>query len=241
MRPLLVLLGVILVAIGIAAATSRFHQSAPPLAEKYAEEERQEMEKQRSEMMKKKAEMEARMKDPKRLAAFDDPGLKEGAVRVRLDIANRGVLTMELYPKVAPKTVAHFVALCKKNFYDRVLFHRVEKDFVIQAGDPTSKDIPDSEASALSAQELASKYPSLGSNGSGTNVPLEPGLPHLPFSVGLARSSARDSGDSQFYINLKDNVQLDNDYCIFGRVVEGQEVAKKVQVGDRITSLTVVP
>ena len=154
---------------------------------------------------------------------------KQGAVKATLEVEGKGTIVMELYPKAAPQTVAHFVELCKQHFYDGLKFHRVEPNFVIQGGDPESKN--------TSVEEFESK--GIGSHGSGKMVPLEAALPHKQYSVGLARSSDPNSGDSQFYINLNDNASLDGQYCVFGMVVQGQDVPAKVEKGDVIKSITV--
>ena len=155
--------------------------------------------------------------------------VKAGAVKATMEVQGRGKIVMELYPKAAPKTVAHFLDLCRKNFYAGIKFHRLEPGFVVQGGDPESKD--------AGVDEFEAK--GIGSHGSGTTtVPLEAHLLHKKYSIGQARSQALDSGDSQFYFNLNDNTALDGKYCVFGMVVEGQDVVDKIQKGDVITSLT---
>jgi cyclophilin family peptidyl-prolyl cis-trans isomerase len=161
-----------------------------------------------------------------------DPALekfKEGAIRATLEIENRGAMTLELYPKAAPKTVEHIVALARKGFYDGIKFHRVVPGFVIQAGDPESKEIG---PEAFESHQV-------GTHGSGKMVPLEANLSNLQDSLGLARAQDPNSGDSQFYINLADNTPLDGQYCVFGRIVRGADIAPKVRVGDRITRLRI--
>ena len=69
-------------------------------------------------------------------------------------------------------------------------------------------------------------------------MPLEAHLPHTKYSVGQARSNELNSGDCQFYFNLNDNASLDGKYCVFGMVVQGQDVVDKIEKGDVITSLT---
>ncbi|HZO91368.1 MAG TPA: peptidylprolyl isomerase [Chthonomonadaceae bacterium] len=174
--------------------------------------------------------------NPERAQAFDK--YKAGAVRATLSVENRGTLTLELYPKAAPKTVAHFVDLCKRHFYDGIKFHRVVPGFVAQAGDPNSKSVDGAELAATSPDDVPMKF-GLGSGGSGKTVPLEAHLPHLPYTLGLARSQDPDTGDSQFYINLANNARLDSGYCVFGRIVAGEDIASKIQQGDRITRLSV--
>lgn len=224
MRPFLALVGLIAVAIGIAAVTSRYHRTSPPLNESEQSE------------MPKPPESEKPKADPEREKAFDK--VKEGAVRATLEIEGKGTMTLELYPKAAPATVKHVVALAKKGFYEGILFHRVVPNFVAQAGDPASKKVKQQDIQGLSSDEVGEKF-MLGSGGSGETVPLEAKLPHLPNSIGLARSQTPDSGDSQFYLNLKDNANLDSQYCVFGRIVEGADVAAKIAIGDRIKRFSV--
>lgn len=212
-------IALIAIAIVVSGLASRVHPntgSLPP------DEQAREDDRKQQETAKKQAEAQKST-----LMTFDQA--KEGAVKATMEIEGKGTVVMELYPKAAPKTVAHFVDLCKKHFYDGLKFHRVEPGFVIQGGDPMSKD--------ASVAEFDSKQ--IGTHGSGENVPLEARLPHTHYSVGLARSNAPDSGDSQFYINLKDNNDLDGRYCVFGMVTQGQDVPAKVEKGDIIKSITV--
>jgi cyclophilin family peptidyl-prolyl cis-trans isomerase len=150
--------------------------------------------------------------------------------QVKMVIAQRGTVVFELYPQAAPKTVAHFLELVNKKFYDGIKFHRIVPNFVAQAGDPKSKNLSPSEFEAHQ----------VGTGGSGKTVPLEAKLAHERGTLGLARSQDPDSGDSQFYINLKANHDLDNQYCIFGKVIKGMNVVDKIAVGDRIQSMRVV-
>lgn len=159
---------------------------------------------------------------------------------VEMTIAGRGKVVMELYPKEAPKTVAHITALIKKGFYNGIVFHRVVPNFVVQAGDPKSVK--------WTAKEIAEKGDGrggtngLGDGGSGLqSLPLEVGsLTHEVGTVGMARSSAPDSGDSQWFINLKPNHSLDGGYCVFGKVIKGMDVVMKIRRGDRITRMALV-
>lgn len=234
MRPAIGIFVLIVLAIGVATFSSYIHPGAePPLYEK----EEQQL-KEDEAARQKQAAAHPNTTPPAATspaattavdkAAFDK--VKEGAIRVFLDIENRGSITMELYPKAAPKTVAHFVALVNKGFYDGIKIHRVEPGFVVQMGDPESKDASPDQFQALN----------IGSHGSGTTVPLEAHLPHLANSIGLARSSDLDSGDSQFYINLADNAALDGKYCVFGRIVDGADIPPKLQIGDKIKHMQVL-
>jgi peptidyl-prolyl cis-trans isomerase B (cyclophilin B) len=227
MRPLLALVALLAVAIGVAAITSRYHESNRPPSEEPETETS-------SDAPKKEATAQ---NDPNRAKMFDT--VKEGAIQATLEIEGKGTMQLELYPKAAPKTVAHIVELAKSGFYEGVLVHRVEDGFVAQMGDPKSKTIKSEDLRGLTTAEVGQRY-QLGMSGSGTTVPLEVKLPHLPNTIGMARSQDPDSGDSQFYINLKDNGDsLDGQYCVFGKIVSGQEVAPKIAIGDRIKRFSV--
>jgi peptidyl-prolyl cis-trans isomerase B (cyclophilin B) len=164
---------------------------------------------------------------------------QQGAVTVIMDIEGKGPVTMELFPKAAPKTVEHFVALCKKGFYNGILFHRVISGFVAQAGDPKSKDLQPADLRNISSEEVGEKY-KLGGGGSGENIPFEPNsLTHDPGTIAMALNTpASATGDSQFFINLVDNAKLNGQYCVFGKVTS-MDAVNKIQQGDRIKSMTV--
>jgi cyclophilin family peptidyl-prolyl cis-trans isomerase len=132
---------------------------------------------------------------------------------------DRGNIVIELYPSVAPKTVANFEKLSKDGFYNNLTFHRVEPGFVVQGGDPSGN----------------------GTGGPGYELPAEisPTEKHLRGTVAMARKGdqvnpERKSSGSQFYICLAPAPFLDNQYTIFGGVVEGMEVVDKIKVGDHI-------
>jgi cyclophilin family peptidyl-prolyl cis-trans isomerase len=164
-----------------------------------------------------------------------------GAVKVVMDIEGKGPLTLELYQKAAPKTVEQFVNLCKKGFYNGILFHRLVPGFVAQAGDPGSKSVDPASIRNLSPEDAGSKY-KLGGGGSGKTIPFEGsnGLTNDTNTLAMALSQPKSAtADSQFFINLVDNHRLDGDYCVFGKVVGGTELVSKIQQGDRIKSMKV--
>ncbi|MCS6776053.1 MAG: peptidylprolyl isomerase [Chloroherpetonaceae bacterium] len=224
MRPVLALVALIAVGIGVAALTSRFHDGNPPLYETNQAD------------MPEPEKKNTSISPAEREKAFDQ--VKEGAIRATLEIEGKGVMTLELYPKAAPETVKHVVELARKGFYNGILFHRVVPDFVAQAGDPVSKKYKPEDFRWMTPEEVGARY-QVGMGGSGKTVPLEAKLPHLPNTIGLARADAPDTGDSQFYINLKDNASLDNQYCVFGRVIAGTDIPAKIAMGDRIKRFTV--
>lgn len=137
---------------------------------------------------------------------------------VTLD-TDRGSIVLELYPAVAPKTVANFEKLSKDGFYNNLTFHRVEPGFVVQGGDPAGN----------------------GTGGPGYEVPAElsPAEKHLRGSLAMARrgdqvNPDRKSSGSQFYICLEPAPFLDGQYTVFGGVVEGMNVVDQIKVGDHI-------
>ncbi|HTT76348.1 MAG TPA: peptidylprolyl isomerase [Candidatus Binataceae bacterium] len=137
---------------------------------------------------------------------------------------DRGDVVIELYPNVAPKTVANFEELSKKGFYNGLTFHRVEPGFVVQGGDPQGN----------------------GMGGPGYDLPAEisPTEKHVRGTVAMARKGdqvnpERKSSGSQFYICLAPAPFLDQQYTIFGGVVEGMNVVDQIKVGDHIKKVTI--
>ena len=125
-----------------------------------------------------------------------------------------GDITIEFLPEFAPNHVKNFTELAKKGFYDGTLFHRVIPDFMIQGGDPLSKNAD---------KRLH------GTGGSDKNVKAEfSKTPHLRGVVSMARSANPDSASSQFFIVVADSSHLDNQYSAFGKVTEGLDVVDKI-------------
>lgn len=164
--------------------------------------------------------------------AFCQAKPQPGQTLLVLDIQNRGQVVILLYTKEAPKATAQITRLASQGFYNGQKFFKVVKDprpFLIQTGDPGSKTkSPDD--------------PTLGTGGSGTKVPFEDsGFPNVEGAVGLSTlPNDRDSGDSQFYILLGPARFLDGSYTVFGKVVSGMEAVRAVQLGDKVTSATIV-
>ena len=125
-----------------------------------------------------------------------------------------GDITLEFLPEVAPNHVKNFIELAKQGFYDGTLFHRVIPDFMIQGGDPNSKNAD---------KRLH------GTGGSGKNVKAEfSKTPHARGIVSMARSANPDSASSQFFIVVGDAPWLDGRYTQVGQVVSGLEVADAI-------------
>lgn len=156
---------------------------------------------------------------------------------IAMKVEGRGTIVMELYPEQAPKLVEHVLDLVDHGLYDGMLIHRKVPDFVIQTGDPLSKKVTVKWARKNPGEHGGTK--TLGDGGSGKPVKYEINdLTHEKFTVGMALESPMDdSGDSQFFINLKDNFRLNGMYEVFARVTKGQDVVMKIERGDRIKSV----
>jgi len=229
MRPVLAVLGIAIGAILLSILFQRPKELTSNPAER-AEEKRVAEE--------KKVLAEYNKNNPKpKAGAFVAP--KEGAVTAVLTVADRGDITMEFYPKAAPKTVARLVELIKSKFYDGILIHRVAPGFVVQAGDPTTKKYKPADLAKLGDDDLAKL--GIGSNGSGTNIPFEKNdLTNVAGSIAMALNSPKSAtGDSQWFINLVDNSFLNGDYCVFGKVTQGMDVVPKIKKGDQIKQFTI--
>ena len=124
-------------------------------------------------------------------------------------------IQLELFPQVAPKTVANFKTLVDSGFYDNLLFHRIVPGFVIQGGDPHTRNHGNRSL--------------WGTGGPGWKIDAEfSDLKHSRGIVSMARSHDPNSAGSQFFIVLKDSNFLDGQYSIFGQVVEGMDVVDKI-------------
>src|SRR5690242_5247669 len=126
-----------------------------------------------------------------------------------------GEMVAEFWPDVAPKTVENFKTLAKKGFYDGTCFHRVIKGFMIQGGDPNSKDL--------------SKEANWGMGGPGYTIKAEFNDRHHDRGViSMARTADPDSAGSQFFICHGSPRQLDHQYTAFGKLIKGDDVLEKI-------------
>lgn len=157
---------------------------------------------------------------------------------VEVEIEGRGKFDIEFFAIEAPKTVAHILRLVEEKFFDGMLIHRVVPNFVVQTGDPKSKKMKPEEARAKPGPSGGTE--GIGDGGSGKNIPFEENTKqHDRGTLGMALTGARtDTGDSQWFINLRDNHRLNGDYCVFGKVLgEGMTVVDKIERGDRIVAV----
>jgi peptidyl-prolyl cis-trans isomerase B (cyclophilin B) len=143
---------------------------------------------------------------------------------------NRGTLSAELYDKEAPKTVENFEKLANSGFYDGVKFHRVIPGFVVQGGDPLSRDLPAGD-------------PRIGTGGPGYRIKCETsGNPHRHEVGSLSMAHAgKDTGGSQFFIVLsaESTKHLNGVHTVFGKVTGGAELIPKLQKNDVMTKVRV--
>lgn len=131
---------------------------------------------------------------------------------------SQGVVRFKFYPKEAPNTVGRIIELINQGFYNGLVFHRVVPGFVVQTGDP------------------------LGTGGGGSGQKLKAEFNerhHMEGTVAMARAMDPDSADSQFYIALAPQPHLDRNYTVFGQVIEGMDVVKKIQQGDKMISMVI--
>ena len=143
---------------------------------------------------------------------------------------NRGTIVAELYDKDAPKTVENFETLANKGYYDGVKFHRVIPGFVIQGGDPYSRDLPSGDRR-------------IGTGGPGYMIKCETqGNPRKHELGALSMAHAgKDTGGSQFFVVLDENAtrHLNGVHTVFGKITGGIDVMKKLQRNDVINSVRV--
>ncbi|MGI4790159.1 MAG: peptidylprolyl isomerase [Janthinobacterium lividum] len=144
-------------------------------------------------------------------------------------VTTRGVILIKLYPKDAPISVANFEKLVKKGFYNGLTFHRIADlnpgtpSKIVQGGDP------------LGNGQGGPGYMIKGEfKTNGVNNPLT----HVAGAFAMARSQSNDSAGSQFYICVNPVHFLDGSYAVFGQVIKGLDVANKLQIGDKMTKVT---
>jgi peptidyl-prolyl cis-trans isomerase B (cyclophilin B) len=164
---------------------------------------------------------------------------KPAADEVAVIKTNQGEMVLEFYPDVAPKHVENFKTLAKKGFYDGTCFHRVIKDFMIQGGDPLTKD--------------EAKKDRWGTGDPGYKIKAEFNKkPHVRGTLSAARSQDPDSAGCQFFICHGTPSFLNGQYTVYGQLIKGDDVLEKIattptEPGDRpvqrmnIESIKIVP
>ena len=154
--------------------------------------------------------------------AFGSCGKKnvtvENDVTVEIVVKDYGTITLELYPKIAPKTVENFVNLAKAGFYDGLIFHRVISGFMIQGGDPLGNGMGGSD------ETIPGEF---AANGFTDNT-----LKHTRGVISMARSASPNSAGSQFFIMHEDAPHLDGQYAAFGKMTDGFDTLDEIAAVD---------
>ena len=127
---------------------------------------------------------------------------------IQITVRNFGTMTAELYPEVAPLTVANFLSLVENKFFDGLIFHRVIAGFMLQGGG-YDEEMQHKDAKAIKGEFAANGFAN--------------DLRHTRGVLSMARAQAMDSAGSQFFIMHKDSPHLDGQYAAFGMVIEGME------------------
>jgi len=157
--------------------------------------------------------------EEKHKSLFENAALPADAPKVRLN-TSKGAIVVGLYTEQAPEHAANFLKLCQEGFYDNILFHRVSRNFMIQGGDPNSRDNADKETWGQG----------------GPDYKLDPELSdlrHFKYVLAAAKNPMdTESSGSQFYITVGTPHHLDGVHTVFGAVVEGQAVVDEIAAGE---------
>ena len=137
---------------------------------------------------------------------------------VTITMENDDQIKLELYPEIAPNTVANFISLADKGFYDGLIFHRVIPGFMIQGGDPLGN---------------GTGGPGYAIKGEFSSNGFQNDLKHERGVISMARSSDPNSAGSQFFIMVEDSPQLNGEYAAFGKVIEGMETVDEIVAVER--------
>lgn len=132
---------------------------------------------------------------------------------IKITMADGGVMTLELYSNIAPKTVENFETLVKKGFYNGLIFHRVIAGFMIQGG------CPDGNGMGGPGYSIKGEFTANG---------FKNDLKHTRGVISMARAQDPNSAGSQFFIMHNDSPHLDGQYAAFGKLVDGYDVLDKI-------------
>ena len=146
---------------------------------------------------------------------------------------SRGTFSFETFPSDAPLTVAHVVNLVKAGFYDGQRIHRAIPGFVVQFGDPQTRDV--STRSLWGRGTAAASGQPIGA------AEITRRRLHVKGAIGMAHLGDPAKADSQIYVTLANRPDLDGQYAVFGQLLDGTGVVESLQVGDLITRVSVRP
>ncbi len=173
------------------------------------------------------------------MSSLYTPAYQPAGDEIAVIETNKGTIKVRLDAASAPIHVANFCELAENGFYDGIKFHRYVPNFVIQGGDPNTRD--------MTAEEVcAGGKPGAGRPGTGgpgycikAEYRTNPNNKHENGALAMARSMAPDSAGSQFYFCLGPQHRLDSDYTVFGQTIDGLDVIKELRMGDEIKSITI--
>lgn len=167
------------------------------------------------------------------------PSYKPNGKEIAVIETSKGTIKVQLQGKDAPIHVGNFVELAQKGFYDNLKFHRFVDGFVIQGGDPNTRDLDPDQVIAASRNPFGG----LGTGGPGYTIKEEyttnPHNSHEDGALAMARSQDPNSAGSQFYLCLGPQHALDSGYTVFGQTIEGLDVVKQLRVGDVIKHISI--
>jgi len=158
-------------------------------------------------------EAEAQTTEEPKFSDGTDMDLLTGKHHVEIEVADYGIIKVELDADAAPISATNFVNLAKEGFYDGLTFHRIISGFMIQGGDPTG--------TGRGGSDMLIK-------GEFSDNGVENNLSHTRGAISMARSADMDSASSQFFIVHEDCTQLDGQYAVFGYVTEGMEYVDQI-------------
>jgi peptidyl-prolyl cis-trans isomerase B (cyclophilin B) len=176
------------------------------------------------------------------------PAYKPNGNEVAVIKTDRGTIKVKLYGTDAPINVGNFIELAQKGYFNGVKFHRLEPGFVVQAGDPQTRDLTTQQVKELVANQNKGIYkqgePMLGTGGPGYTIagefdPAKILHPHVDGTLAMARLDDPNSAGSQFYFTLAPESFLDGKYTVIGDTVSGLAAVHKLVVGDEIKSVTI--
>jgi cyclophilin family peptidyl-prolyl cis-trans isomerase len=159
------------------------------------------------------------------------PSATPGAGPVIVVETVKGTFEFETYPDDAPRSVEQILRLVKRNFYNGQRVHRVEPKFVVQWGDPKSRD--------MTKRDTWGRAPGAGSGRPIGVAEISKTHLHVKGAVGLAHAGDPAQADSQIYVMLGDRPALNGKYAVIGKVIAGMDVVEKLQVEDIVKKMYV--
>lgn len=171
--------------------------------------------------------------------------LKEKDIRRMVITTEKGEIKLELYPKIAPKTVENFIKLTEEGFYDELTFHRVVENFIIQGGDPNGDGTGgpgytfEDEINPISLNMNIARTKQLEQMGYKYRTDLE-SISHDVGVISMANAGPNTNGSQFFIVTTQPQPDLDGRHTVFGRVYEGMDVVRNIEQGDVMNKVYVI-